>query len=130
MGTITDTFVAYAQPLLDSASASPEGADKALAISQLCWNLALLPEEDRGDVLAKVKSTLSFGDDEFVAFRNDVIDPMIRRHLEMFPRMHQPSGTQVPSRTTAHTGKYPGTARNAACPCNSGLKYKRCCARS
>ena len=24
-------------------------------------------------------------------------------------------------------GKYPGTSRNAPCPCGSGIKYKKCC---
>jgi uncharacterized protein YecA (UPF0149 family) len=26
-------------------------------------------------------------------------------------------------------GRYPDSPRNAPCPCGSGLKYKRCCAR-
>jgi uncharacterized protein YecA (UPF0149 family) len=132
MGAIADTIVAYAQPLLDSTDGSPEQINRALAISQTCWNLALLPEEERNEFLAKIQPALNLADEQLVAFRHAVIDPMIQRHQEMFPRMHQRAPEQTPSRKTAqaHRGKYAGTGRNAACPCHSGLKYKRCCGRS
>ena len=45
MGAIAEGFVAYAQPLLDQTDGSEEQLNKAFAISQLCYNLALLPED-------------------------------------------------------------------------------------
>ena len=47
MGAIAERFVAYAQPLLDQTDGSEEQLNKALTISQLCFNLALLPEDQR-----------------------------------------------------------------------------------
>jgi len=77
-------------------------------------------------------------DHEFEAFRRTVLLPMIRQHHEMLPHMPHLGSTdhsrQTPAAQTRPTtmlrpAKYPGTARNAPCPCNSGKKYKRCCGR-
>jgi hypothetical protein len=136
MGAIADSIVAYAQPLLDDTDGSVEQMDNALALGQLCWNLALKPEEERDKALREVLPILKIKEDEFEAFRHAVVAPMIRRHQEMFPRMHRPGPAGLSqgistSRTEATTPvsreKYPGTGRNAPCPCNSGKKYKRCC---
>jgi hypothetical protein len=138
MGAIADAIASYAQPLIDSTDGSVDQLNKAFALSQLCWNLALLPEEARDDSLAKMRPTLEMDDDEFEAFRRSVVIPMIRRHQEMFPRMHRPGSMELsrgaPAPQTrptvpARAEKYPGTGRNAPCPCNSGRKYKRCCGR-
>ena len=48
MGAIAEAFVAYAQPLIDQTDGSLEQMNKAFAISQLCYNLALLPDDERG----------------------------------------------------------------------------------
>ena len=138
MGGIADAIAAYAQPLLDSTDGSVDQMNRALALSQLCWNLALLPEEARDESLATMRPSLKLDDDEFEAFRRSVVIPMIRRHQEMFPRMHQ-RGSMQSSRegprlqprptTPTRTERYPGTGRNAPCPCNSGRKYKLCCGR-
>ena len=138
MGGIADAIAAYAQPLLDSTDGSVDQMNRALALSQLCWNLALLPEEVRDESLATMRPSLKLDDDEFEAFRRSVVIPMIRRHQEMFPRMHQ-RGSMQSSRegprlqprptTPTRTERYPGTGRNAPCPCNSGRKYKLCCGR-
>jgi hypothetical protein len=53
MGAIAEGFLAYAQPLLDQTDGSEEGLNKAFAISQLCFNLALLPDDRRDATLAK-----------------------------------------------------------------------------
>lgn len=37
------------------------------------------------------------------------------------------NSTLFPSPVAAITEKYPGTHRNARCPCGSGRKYKNCC---
>jgi uncharacterized protein YecA (UPF0149 family) len=132
MGAIADAIATYAQPLLDATDGSQEQVNKALTISQACWNLALLSEQQRDEALANVQSALGLGDEEFVTFRRSVLDPMISRHREMFPRMHERAGKQVPPHKTvpALAGKYSGTGWNAPCPCNSGRRHKRCCGRS
>ncbi|HVC94462.1 MAG TPA: SEC-C metal-binding domain-containing protein [Pirellulales bacterium] len=134
MGAIAEAIVAYAQPLLDETNGSEEDLNKALSISQLCFNLALLPEEKREEFISDMRSTLEMDDDEFDAFRRTVVAPMIRRHEEMFPVMHRRHSTG-PSRfdlsplaqPAARAEKYPGTGRYDPCPCNSGKKYKFCC---
>jgi hypothetical protein len=138
MGATADAIAAYTQPLLDQTDGSADQLNRAFALGQICWNLAMLPEEGRDEALGQMRPTLKMDDDEFEAFRRSVVVPMIRRHQEMFPRMHR-LGSMEPSRaapapqtrptTPARNEKYPGTGRNAACPCNSGRKYKRCCGR-
>ena len=143
MGVIAEAMVAYAQPLLDQTDGSVEQLNKAFAITQLCYNLALMPEDDRDQVLSEMKPSLQMDDVEFDDFRRSIVDPMIRRHQEMFPLMHRlgstgfsqsgppPSGPslKVRSRTAATAEAYPGTDRYAPCPCNSGRKYKFCCGK-
>ncbi len=138
MGAIAQAIADYAKPLLDETDGSPDMLNRALALAQLCWNLALLPEEGRDNALLAMRPTLKMDDDEFEAFRLSVVVPMVRRHQEMFPQMHthglmQSSrgspGLRSSAATTASSGKYHGTGRNAPCPCNSGQKYKRCCGR-
>ncbi len=136
MGALADAFVAYAQPLLDQTDGSEEQLNKAFAMSQLCYNLALLPNDRRDTMLYEVRQSLGMDDAEFAEFRRSVIVPMIRRHEEMFPGMHRLSfGDSAPSSSSprAHTRKaapgerYAGTDRYAPCPCGSGEKYKFCC---
>ena len=128
-----------AQPLIDQTDGSVEQMNKAFAISQLCYNLALLPEDSRDKTLSEMRPTLKMDDEEFDEFRRSIIDPMIRRHEEMFPRMHRrgsanlcaerPLAAGAAREMAAPAEKYPGTDRYAPCPCNSGEKYKFCCGR-
>ena len=136
MGVIAESIMAYAQPLFDDTDGSAEQINKALSLGQICWNLAIMPEEARNDMLREMRPRLKMDAGEFEAFQRDVVFPMIRRHQEMFPRMHgagstgASTGTSAPPSRTTPPGsreKYPGTARNAPCPCNSGKKYKKCC---
>ena len=136
MGALADAFVAYAQPLLDQTDGSEEQLNKAFTISQLCYNLALLPDDRRDTMLSEMRQTLGMEDAEFAEFRRSVIVPMVRRHEEMFPRLHQrsfggsapsPSSPPAPTRKAASGERYPGTDRYAPCPCGSGEKYKFCC---
>ncbi len=53
MGAIAEAIVAYAQPLLDETDGSVEQLNKAFSISQLCYNLALLPQDSRDESLSK-----------------------------------------------------------------------------
>jgi uncharacterized protein YecA (UPF0149 family) len=138
MGAIADAIVAFAQPLLDQTDGSVEQINKAFGISQVCYNLALLPEDHRETAISEMQSTLEMDDEEFDAFRRDIITPMIRRHEAMFPMMHRrgstgldllQSGLSLPAqpRIPELTQTYPKTDRYAPCPCNSGRKYKFCC---
>ena len=135
MGAIADAFVAYAQPLLDQTDGSEEQLNKAFSISQLCYNLAMLPNEQRDMTLSKMQESLQMGDEEFAEFRVSIIDPMIQRHEQMFPKLHQcfggsPARSPSPPIQTKKASpgeKYPGTDRYAPCPCGSGEKYKFCC---
>jgi uncharacterized protein YecA (UPF0149 family) len=128
----------YARPLLAETDGSVDQMNKALTLAQLCWNLALTPEEERGDMLADMRPTLKMDDGEFEQFRSSVILPMIRRHIEMFPNMprlesrnHSKSGAKPQMHPTIPLpkAKHGGTGRNEPCPCNSGKKYKKCCGR-
>jgi len=103
--------------------------NRAMTLAQACWNLALLPEGQRGAAIDELKPALDMSDEEFAEFRQEVILPMIRRHREVFPQMHarsaRPSNTGggVPSPTQQQQAR----GRNTPCPCGSGRKYKRCC---
>ena len=136
MGALADAFMAYAQPLLDQTDGSEEQLNKAFAISQLCYNLALLPDDRRDTMLHEMRQSLGMGDEEFAEFRRSVVVPMVRRHEEMFPGMRQwrfgdlaPSSSfpQAHTRKAAPGERYTGTDRYAPCPCGSGEKYKFCC---
>jgi hypothetical protein len=136
MGAIAEALVAYMQPLIDQTDGSQEQLNKAFAIGQVCYNLALLPEDERDKAVGEMQQTLGMNDEEFDAFRRSIILPMIRRHEDMFPLLHQrrfaapapsPPSLQAHTRKAAPGEKYPGTDRYAPCPCNSGEKYKFCC---
>ncbi len=138
MGAIAEAFVEYARPLLDQTDGSQAELDKAFAITQLCYNLALLPDEERENVLSETRATAEMDDAEFDEFRRSIVDPMIERHHQMFPFLHErvsaaawqsaPSQWAQPG-TTNPREAYPGTDRYAPCPCNSGEKYKFCCGK-
>jgi len=135
MGAIAESIVAYAQPLIDQTDGSVEQIEKAFALSTFCYNVALMPDDKQEQMIHEMRLSVEMDDQEFAEFRSSVIDPMIRRHQEMFPRMNRrgsagnsqsgPSSWSQPK--TATHEKYPGTDRYAPCPCNSGRKYKFCC---
>jgi uncharacterized protein YecA (UPF0149 family) len=136
MGAIAEAIVAFAQPLLDQTDGSIEDMNKALQLSQLCYNLALLPKDRRETTIGEMRQSLEMDDGEFDAFRRGIVDPMIRRHEEMFPMMHRRVSTNFlesgPSlraqpRMAEVAQTSPKTDRYAPCPCNSGRKFKFCC---
>jgi SEC-C motif len=138
MGAIAEGLVAYAQPLIDQTDGSHEQLNKAFAISQICFNLALLPEDERDARLSEMQPSLQMDDEEFEEFRRSILIPMIQRHHEMFPLMHQKVSTNSwlnepllqaqPSMAVA-AETHPKIDRYAPCPCNSGEKYKFCCGK-
>lgn len=136
MGAIAEAMAAFAQPLIDQTDGSAEQMHKAFAISQLCWNIALLPEEEWDQCIDELQATFHMDDDEFDEFRNSMVLPMIRRHREMFPfyrqrlsaprsrvgiTMHDHSRIETPADRDTEADPY------GPCPCNSGKKYKFCC---
>lgn len=125
---MADAMVAYAQPMLDETDGSEEQVNKTFSIAHVCWNLALLPENEREEGIAKIRKTFEEADEaEFANFRQSIIEPMIRRQHEMFPNM-APLDSQATAPRPPEK-KYPGTGRNAPCPCGSGKKYKKCCGK-
>ena len=62
MGALADAFVAYARPLLDQTDGSEEQLNRAFAISQLCYNLSLLPDEQQDAMLREMQQTLGLDD--------------------------------------------------------------------
>jgi len=129
MGLMAESMIAYAQPLLDKTDGSHEQVQYALSIAQMCWNLALLPEKERIESLARMQPALGMNEEEFLDFSETVIVPMIKRHHEMFPNMSPPDTRQASTRPSRDKTRYLGTGRNEPCPCGSGKKYKRCCGR-
>jgi hypothetical protein len=138
MGAIADAIMAYGQPLIDSTDGSLEELNKAFALTQFCYNLSLLPEEKRDTMLGEMRSNANMDAEEFDAFRRTLVEPMIRRHQVMFPRMHQRFATdplevgpapRAQPKTAASAEASPVIDRYAPCPCNSGEKYKFCCGK-
>ncbi|MDD4269885.1 MAG: hypothetical protein GXY25_07165 [Pirellulaceae bacterium] len=143
MGAIAEGFVAYAQRLLDQTDGSEGQVKKAFAVSQCCFNLALMPEGIREQTLGKMKQSLEMNDEKFDDFRRSIVVPMIRRHEKMFPRMHRqgssifspggpsPSGPLLREQPRAAASAEPDAepGRYAPCPRNSGKKYKFCCGK-
>ena len=138
MGIMAKSIMEYAQPLLDKTDGSIEDMNKALSLAQLCWNLALLPEDKREETISAMQPSLRMENAEFDDFRQSVVLPMIQRHHEMFPSMTRGSSASASKATktlkasttpTHRAEEFPKTGRNAPCPCGSGKKYKQCCGR-
>jgi hypothetical protein len=136
MGAIADGLVAYAKPLLDQTDGSQEQLNKAFTVTQLCFNLALMPDDQRETAINDMRPSLNMNDEEFEDFRRGVLLPMIERHREMFPLMHRrrdAGSSQFAPAPVAGTLPAPPAEprrkidRYAPCPCASGKKYKFCC---
>lgn len=126
MGAMGDAMTAYAEPLVEATDGSPEAVQKAFSMAMVCWNLSLLDEGAAAESIDEMRSTLQMSEDEFRAFRHDVIERMIRRHRDMFPGLHsRPSGDRDGGVT--RTIRAASVGRNDLCPCGSGKKYKKCC---
>jgi hypothetical protein len=54
MGGFADAMSRFAQPLIDASDGSPEDLERAFKLSQLCWNLAILPQDSREGFLTKM----------------------------------------------------------------------------
>lgn len=136
MGALAEAILAYAQPLIDQTDGSMEELNKALSISQFCYNLSPLSDHSRDTMLNEMRRTLEMDDEQFATFQRLILVPMLQRHQEMFPLLHRrmsaglilsDSPPAAPSRKASPGEKYPGTDRYAPCPCGSGQKYKFCC---
>jgi len=138
MGLLGESILAYAQPLIDETDGSLEDVRKAMALAQLCWNMALMSEEKQEEAIDRIRVELGYDDEsDFADFRDLVILPMIQRHKEMFPVMHDRAGNIDTPFTPEELIPRPATVdspvmragRNEPCPCGSGKKYKKCCWR-
>lgn len=136
MGAIAETFTAFAQPVLDQTDGSMKQLNKALPIGQLCYNLALLPDDQRPEMLDHMRSAFDLDDEEFDDFKRSLVAPLICRHEQMIPGLHRrdlPGDTRsFPTRVAPRVAAKPSETqrpidRYAPCPCNSGKKYKFCC---
>lgn len=117
----------YVQPLLEDGDGSLDQVQRAYSLAQIFWNLALLPEDAREKSITTMQSTMGMDQAEFEDFRAIVVDPMIKRHWELFPNLSKDIAEKKTVNPTAK--KYQGTGRNQSCPCGSEKKYKRCCGR-
>ena len=82
MGAIANAIVAHAQPLLDQTNGDIDQMNRAMMLGQMCWNLALLPEEGRDAALEKMQPALNMTDGEFAEFRQQIVLPMIASSAE------------------------------------------------
>ncbi len=103
-----------------------------MTLAQMCWNFALLPDNERDAAIEEFKPALNMTDEEFAEFRLKLILPMIRRHRQMFPGLHarfKPASSLFDDEPPAPPPKKKPvvTDRYAPCPCGSGRKYKWCC---
>ena len=137
MGIMADGVTAYAQVLIDQTDGSMKQVNHALATSQLCWNLALTPDDEREAAINEMLLDLGLENEEYKVFRGIVVG-MIVRHKEMFPLMHTHNSKQTPDKVVKSTPppkalkpiiNLKTTERNAPCPCNSGRKFKQCCGK-
>ncbi len=138
MGAFGEAFLEYIQPLLEGVDNSPEAHQNAYHLGQICWNLAISPEDMRDEMYADIGETLGISAEDFENLKMDVLQPMVWRHYTMFPKMHEADmfnaersiPMQEPDASIQQDGHmYPGTSPNAPCPCDSGKKYKRCCGK-
>ena len=83
MGAIAEGFVAYAQRLLDQTDGSEGQVKKAFAVSQCCFNLALMPEGIREQTLGKMKQSLEMNDEirRLSTFHRRSDDPAAREDV-------------------------------------------------
>ena len=108
MSGFADAMSRFAQPLIDASDGSQEDLERALKLSQLCWNLALLPQESREGFLSKMQQALGMDDEEFQDLKNGVVLPMIQRHEEMFSALHHPSRMVSPQGASMRPRPPPG----------------------
>ena len=86
-----------------------------------------MSEEEQEAAIDRMKTAINMTDGKFAEFRRCIVLPMIQRHHEMFPEMHEHSKQESETVSIAFSPyeKKPRTGRNDPCPCGSGRKYKR-----
>jgi hypothetical protein len=127
MGAIDDAVPDFAQSLLDATGGSVQGANRALSLSEALANVALLPKEERDDLIRKMQPIVESRGMDFEEFRTSLLDPVLQKYDEVWAKLQPNVSSLGPSTHGARVEKYPGTDPYAPCPCNSGRKYKFCC---
>jgi hypothetical protein len=82
-----EALVAYAQPLLDATDGSKEQVKKAMTLAMACWTLSVTPDEARDAAYESMRGSFNMDPEAFAAFRKDTLEPLVRRHHEMFPQL-------------------------------------------
>jgi hypothetical protein len=80
-------MVEFVQPLLDQTDGSIEAMNKAMSVGMVCWNMAIVPAEERDRLLAEFVDE-AFPDEEARAAFREIAQFMIARHRQMFPEIH------------------------------------------
>ncbi len=79
----------YAGPLIEGLITRLGWENRpALQFSVIGWQIALLPEEQREEYIKAQVRALEGGPEQRVVFRR-LLDHAVRRHLELFPRLHE-----------------------------------------
>jgi hypothetical protein len=76
----------FIQPLLGGCNDDAQ-LDKALNLGMVFWNLALVEDDQREELLARMLSTLP-AEQDAVEFRA-IASGMVKRHQAMFPALHR-----------------------------------------
>jgi tetratricopeptide (TPR) repeat protein len=85
-----EAMVRYARPLLRMAQ-DEKGLQTFMHLAQTCWNLALMPPDERQQALEETLKNLNV-DELGRAFQRELLKIMIKRHEELFPLMHRTRG--------------------------------------
>ncbi len=56
MGAIAEAIAAYAQPLFDATDGSVDEMNRAMAMAQMCWNLAILPDDQQETAIDELEA--------------------------------------------------------------------------
>ena len=92
-----DAMVAYAKPLLDATDGSEAKLNEAMTLAMTCWNLAVTPEGERDAFFESIRSQFDMDPEAFAVFRSNTLEPLVRRHHEMFPEMRARAGRALDS---------------------------------
>jgi len=83
----------FAEPLLAGGHGSPEFTQKAMNLAMLFWNLAVLSDVARQQMIEKFTATRT--PDDAAEFRA-IAGQMVERHRLMFPEHHQRDAKRGP----------------------------------
>src|SRR5262249_16349800 len=120
------------KPTHDAVRAWVRGFWKAMALAPETWS-ALVEDERTNIIIAPFVGFFDLGTLEPHEIPDD-IDDRLDADSPFIPRIisarRNPPPTPKPAARTAPPPRRSKVGRNDPCPCGSGKKYKRCCARA